>query len=364
MLLQAGVPIPKVGTFTMFMRLQSGLPFTPIVQADLDGDGTFGDRAFVSTSVTNPPNDAVLAAGMNALLLSAPAGIRSCLERQANRIAARQSCEGPWTQEANARLDVRVPSRLIGRRTTLAINFANPLGGLDQLLHGDNLRGWGGPGRPDPVLLVPRGFDVASQTFRYRVNPRFGDTRPSRTLFRTPFRMSIDFSMNLSRDEAAQDLDRSLDPIRVNGKWTRPPASSIVTRYVSRISSVHSVLLFNSDTLFLTRSQIEAFTEADSSFRREARSIYAALADSLAALPERFDGTAAVDMVKRADERYEELFWQQRDLVKAQLTPVQGSALPKFIQEILSEQLDPDPARRPHYRFPSDGSSISVSRNG
>ena len=106
------------------------------------------------------------------------------------------------------------------------------------------------------------------------------------------------------------------------------------------------------------------FAAADTAFRRTARGIYLALADSLAALPERFDAGAAVAMVKRADARYEDLFWQQRDLVKAQLTPMQSGALPEFIKRIVSEQLDADPERRPHYRFTSDGSSVNVSRNG
>ena len=51
------------------------------------------------------------------------------------------------------------------------------------------MRGWGSPAAPDPVLLVPRGFDAAAQRFRYDVNPRFADTRPGRTLLRNPFRL-------------------------------------------------------------------------------------------------------------------------------------------------------------------------------
>ncbi len=362
-LFQLGTSVPKVGLFTLFVRLQSGRPFTPIVQGDIDGDGTAGDRAFVFIPSSARPADAALYAGMDALLRGASPTIRRCLERQGGTIAARQSCEGPWTQSMNARLDVRIPNRLLGRRTSLSLNFSNPLSGLDQLLHGENLRGWGNSAEPDPVLLVPRAFDAATRTFQYRVNPRFGDTRPSRTLFRTPFRVSLDFSWDLSRDEAAQNLDRSLDPVKENGAWRRPPASAIAQRYRARISSVHSVILFNSDTLFLTRSQVEAFSAADTAFRRGADSIYFALADSLSALPERFNASAAIDMIKRADDRYEALFWAQRDVVKAQLTPIQSSALPEFIARMITEKLDDDPARRPRYRFTNDGSSVRVSRN-
>ncbi|MCC6243235.1 MAG: TonB-dependent receptor [Gemmatimonadaceae bacterium] len=358
-LLQGGLPIPRVGTFSVFMRLQSGLPFTPLVAGDIDGDGVGGDRA----AIVDPSRDAdaTRRAGMTTLLASASPRIRDCLAQQFGTVATRQSCRGSWTYESNARLDVRIPSRLLGRRTSLAINLANPLGGLDQLLHGNRLRGWGGPGVPDPVLLVPRGFDPTAQRFLYRVNPRFGDTRPASTLLRSPFRVSMDFSWDLSRDAAAQQLDRSLDPERVNGSWQRPSAAQILRRYEARVSSVHTVILFNADTLFLTRSQIESFTRADSVFRSEARAIYAVLSDSLAALPLKFDGKAAVAMVARANSAYEALFWKQRDVIKAELSTVQGGALPNFIKNILTTVLDPDRARWPRYRFDGQGSSVSVS---
>ena len=45
--LTAGFKTPKTGTVTLFARAQSGLPFTPIVQGDVNGDGRGGDRAFI-----------------------------------------------------------------------------------------------------------------------------------------------------------------------------------------------------------------------------------------------------------------------------------------------------------------------------
>jgi hypothetical protein len=54
------------GTWTLFARAQSGLPFTPIVQGDVNGDGRGGDRAFVP----NPSlkGDDALAAAIRSLL--------------------------------------------------------------------------------------------------------------------------------------------------------------------------------------------------------------------------------------------------------------------------------------------------------
>ncbi|MEO7102724.1 MAG: hypothetical protein ABI311_05120 [Gemmatimonadaceae bacterium] len=53
-------------------------------------------------------------------------------------------------------------------------------------------------------LLVPRGFDPATEQFSYSVNPRFADTRTTNTLTQNPFRISIDFSINLSVDQTMQ----------------------------------------------------------------------------------------------------------------------------------------------------------------
>ena len=57
----------KIGTVTLFARTQSGLPFTPIVQGDVNGDGRGGDRAFIPESVAARAMP-LLAAQLRALL--------------------------------------------------------------------------------------------------------------------------------------------------------------------------------------------------------------------------------------------------------------------------------------------------------
>jgi hypothetical protein len=81
-----------------------------------------------------------------------------------------------------------VMPRRWGGRVTPAIYLQNILAGIDQLVHGSNMRGWGSPATPDPVLFVPRGFDPGAQRFRsmYVVDSRpiitgavLTDARPS-----------------------------------------------------------------------------------------------------------------------------------------------------------------------------------------
>jgi hypothetical protein len=99
LVVQGGFTAPRLGTVTLFGRAQSGLPFTPVVQGDVDGDGRAGDRAFVPDPAR--AGDAALADGIRALLADGPATARRCLERSLGRVAARNGCRGPWTQTLN-----------------------------------------------------------------------------------------------------------------------------------------------------------------------------------------------------------------------------------------------------------------------
>ncbi|HWJ38486.1 MAG TPA: hypothetical protein VNR86_06975, partial [Sphingomicrobium sp.] len=74
--LSGGFATNHIGTLTMFARFQSGLPFTPLVSGDVNGDGRGGDRAFIPNPATT--TDAVLAGGITSLL--APAVASGCKE--------------------------------------------------------------------------------------------------------------------------------------------------------------------------------------------------------------------------------------------------------------------------------------------
>ncbi|MEO8945477.1 MAG: carboxypeptidase-like regulatory domain-containing protein, partial [Gemmatimonadaceae bacterium] len=87
---------------TFFGRLQSGLPFTPMVGGDVNGDGLANDRAFVFNPTTM--TDTALASATRTLLSSSSRNVRSCLTQQLGQAAARNSCEGPWTTSLNAQL--------------------------------------------------------------------------------------------------------------------------------------------------------------------------------------------------------------------------------------------------------------------
>ena len=222
------------------------------------------------------------------------------------------------------------PRRWLGR-VTPNVYFENVLGGVDQLLHGSSgLRGWGGQPVVDPVLLVPHGFDPVSRSFRYAVNPRFADTRPVNTLTRNPFRITLDFSLNLSVDYPLQELRRAIEPVKGPHGYARRTADSLAAFYLSRTSSIHKLLLENSDSLFLTKPQIAALQHDDSVYSTRVRAIYIQLGNFLAQHEGRDPGKAELDSVRNTSKTYWKIFWEQPEIADSAITPAQRELMPMF----------------------------------
>ncbi len=186
----ASYPVTRALEITAVGRLVSGAPFTPLVGSDINGDGARNDRAFLFDPATT--GDSGVASGMRALLAGAPSAVRSCLMKQLGRIAARNSCTGPWQPAFDLQANWRPSWFGLDRRLTLSILTVNLLGGLDQWLHGaTNLHGWGYGAWPDPVLLYVTGFDPATNRFRYTVNGRFGSVASTSGGITVPFQLGL-----------------------------------------------------------------------------------------------------------------------------------------------------------------------------
>jgi hypothetical protein len=186
------VSYPVSTTFQLGMttRISSGSPFTPMVDRDINGDGTVNDRAFVFDPRTAP--DTALANGMNRLLAAAPARVRDCLESQLGEIAGRNTCRNRWTQSLSVNAEFRPVLPRFGRRLTFTATSNNVLTGLDQLINGrEHMKGWGEGQRADSRLLQVRGFDPVTNAFRYEINEGFGQTRRGQSAFRNAFSITL-----------------------------------------------------------------------------------------------------------------------------------------------------------------------------
>jgi hypothetical protein len=322
-----GFNIPQIGTVTLFARAQSGLPFTPIVQGDVNGDGRGGDRAFIPDPATAA--DAALGNQLKSLLASGSPSAKKCILANLGVVAGRNGCRGPWTESLNIQWRPRLPSKL-SSRVTPNVYLQNVLAGVDQALHGsNNLRGWGSQISPDPVLLVTKGFDASTKQFKYDVNPRFADTRPGRSFGLDPFRIVIDFSINLSTDFNLQQLRRAVEPVKTRTGWERRSADSLASFYMANTSSIHKLLIDNSDSLFLSKTQVAELQKADSVFSARVRAIYIPLGEFLA----KQGGTAnkvQLDSATATEKTYWKIFWEQPEIAGAIVTASQKELLPMF----------------------------------
>ncbi|HEX2781366.1 MAG TPA: carboxypeptidase-like regulatory domain-containing protein [Gemmatimonadaceae bacterium] len=342
-LISGGFEVPKSATITLFSRIQSGLPFTPIVQGDLNGDGRWGDRAFVPASGSG---DARLDDQIRSLLASGSSTARECVRRYLGTVAARNGCRGPWTQSLNVQISPRLPAKW-QRRLSANIYLENVLAGVDQMLHGNDLRGWGSQDRPDPVLLVPRGFDATAKRFRYDVNPRFADTRPGRSLYRAPFRISLDFSIDLAVPYPVQQLRRALEPVRgPDNKWEQRGADSLASFYLSRTSDIYKAVASESDSLFLTNDQLARIHHADSVYSSRVRAVYVPLGRFLAQRRGHEPGKVELDSAEASEKAYWKIFWEQPEVIDTILTGTQKELFP-----MVKAMVGVPKERREHSRF-------------
>ena len=335
--LSGGFSHQKTGTLTFFSRFQSGLPYTPIVQGDINGDGRGGDRAFIPDP--SKEGDTQLASQMRTLIDNSSGNAKECLLANLGRIAPRNGCRGPWTQSLNIQWRPPMPRRW-GGRVIPNIYLQNVLAGIDQALHGnESLRGWGSQIAPDPTLLVPRGFDRDVPRFKYDVNPRFGQSRVGRSIGRDPFRIVIDFSINLSTNFDLQQLRRAVEPVKSPRGWERRSADSLASFYLSNTSSIHKLLISESDSLFLSVAQVKALRSADSAYSERVRALYKPLGEYLAR-SNGIAGKAELDSVKSTQKKYWQIFWEQPEIAGAVVTPAQRQLMPMFERMIATPMED------------------------
>jgi hypothetical protein len=278
---------------TLTHRLTSGLPFTPLVDGDVNGDGVAMDRAFISAPLS----------------ANAPGYARDCVARQVNQVAGRNSCRGPWTNSLNLR--VSPSSRWIN--TGNRINFS---------LNGSKT--W--VASPDPVLYRVRGYDAASNRFKYETNARFGDTRSSRTINLNPFRITLDVSIDLGKNTNVQQVERYLKPGRTQ-PGPKMTADSIKYRYSRNVTDPYEDILEETDSLLLSKEQVAQLKEARVPYRARVDSLWDSLSNYMAGLPDHFNTS---EVVKRQEDTIDEA-WEisrlEADTIKKILTPLQVNLL-------------------------------------
>ncbi|MBI4539991.1 MAG: TonB-dependent receptor [Gemmatimonadetes bacterium] len=167
-------------------RSQSGTPWTPTVDGDVNGDGVAGnDRAFVGTNLEfRTPADATT---MSQLIDEF-----ECLQSQVGAIAKRNGCRNPWWHSLDLRLSKEIET-VGSQRVELLVDLFNVLDGVGSLFCdeeqaaadaelNDGACGWGNflaVFGSNQNLLRAEAYNAAAGRVIYSVNRDFGTELPS-----------------------------------------------------------------------------------------------------------------------------------------------------------------------------------------
>ncbi len=315
----------------------SGLPFTPLVAGDVNGDGAANnDRAFIFDP--DHAADPQMSSEMRMLMSNGEPAARRCLRKQLGTLSTRGSCQAPWTAQAG--INIRFNPQKIGlpKRTAVNLSINNPLGLADLLFHGQNIRGWGQNIAPDQNLMFVRGFNAATRRYTYELNQRFGSTRPtqstSRVLPLINLRVQLDIGAPRERQVLTQQLNQGRS--RPGVKMEAPLLKAVAT---NTIPNPMSLILQQPDSLRLTREQADSLAALSRAFTQFADGLWSPLARSLASLPNQYDPGKAYEQYVRAREETVDYLITLVPAVKGLLTKAQKRRLPLQLTNYLDERV-------------------------
>jgi hypothetical protein len=338
-------PITPVIELTAIARVTSGGFFTPLVSGDVNGDGRRNDRSFIFDPARAP--DTAIANGMIRLLASAPPRAKECLEIQLGRIAGRNSCTVPWSTSFDLQANLRPTWFGLNRKLTISVLGLNTLSGIDHLLHGENLHGWGQPVFPDRTLLYVRGFDPDTRRYLYHVNEHFGAASGSRNPFRVPFQLAVQARLAFGPDPVLRQMDAVFG--RPGGR--RASASDFRERLNRAVPNTFRQILELNDSLKLelTPDQQARLSSAGDSLQMKTDTLISALATALAGTDRNADPTQLATRMRGRIQEGRAL--AETAIMEAEkiLTPEQWAKLPQSVKDPVPQgaREESGAARRP-----------------
>jgi hypothetical protein len=352
-------PINALIEITGVAQLSSGTPYSPIVNGDINGDGSSrNDRAFVFDP-NNPSTDPAVASAMRTLLTEGPGRIRDCLNSQIGDVAARNSCFGPWTTSLNWQINVRPNNWGLDRRLTISLQVVNTLTGLDLLFHGPNhLEGWGQPAAPDATLLSVVGFNPTSEEYKYVVNTHFGRASATQA-YGQPFALVLTARLNVGPGDAANQLRGFFGgggreggggggpggpgggPGGPGGAGAGAPstgeqrqdlADAITDRFAARLRNPAAQILALKDSILLSAAQDSSLDSVSKIFQARADSVTGVIRTQLKNLGANLDFTTMGGIIRRQASAVRAIAKDAIDASKRILTDAQWPMVPDDIR--------------------------------
>jgi hypothetical protein len=133
-----------------------------------------------------------------------------------------------------------------------------------------------------------------------------------------------------------QQLNRWINPGRNGHKGPKLSVTELKRRYARNVPDPYAGILEETDSLLLTRDQVDALQKADTAYRLRMDSVWTELSEYLANLPDHFDGAEAL----KRQEAGVDSAWEvskidiQTNLPKI-LSPIQLRLLPWVAAELM-----------------------------
>jgi hypothetical protein len=317
-----------------YQSFRSGLPYTPVVTNDINGDGYANDRAFIFDPAAT--SDTAVASGMRALLANGSSSARACLTKQLGRIATRNSCQGPWTTQAGLSFSFNPVKVRMPQRASMSFNISNPLGAADVLLHGEGgLHGWGQQFVPTANLLSVRGFDPTTQKFKYEVNQRFGATALQQSAIRAPVTLTAMLRVDVGPARERQDLTQLLDRGRRTTGQKAPEAFLRSFYGNGGVMNPMVQILRQADTLELSQEVADSLAILNRSYTIKLDSLWSPVVRYLSTLPTEYDQDEAYNRYRVARMASVDEMIRLAPIVKSLLNDDQKRKLPSFVSPFL-----------------------------
>jgi hypothetical protein len=334
MLATLTMPVASWLDATAIGRMTAGQAYTPVVSGDVNGDGSRNDRAFIFDPAQG--GDTAVSNGMSRLLTSTSGRARECLQSQAGSVAGRNSCSTPWAPALDLQLNFKPAALGLDRRLTLSLQLQNVLVGVDQLLHGSELHGWGQPVLPDRTLLYVRGFERGpggtAGSYRYQVNEHFGTASGRTSAFRVPFQIGLQGRLALGQDPARQQVRQLF-----GGADGRTPTRE---EYASRMSRLvpnpflQTIALDDSLRLALTPEQKTRLTALSDTLKPRSDRLIGEIADILAGAGRNPDPMVVFARVSGRTNDARKLAEEAIAALKGTLTAEQFAKLPESVKTV------------------------------
>jgi hypothetical protein len=332
------IPFTHGFDLTAIGRVLSGPRYTPTVNGDVNGDGSRNDRAFVPAS-----------SAIATLLATTDDRAKDCLLAQQSQIAGRNSCSTPWTPQLDLQLNWMPRAAMFDQRFTLSFVATNTLAGVDRLLHGDDVRGWGQPVIPDRTLLSVTGFNSQTRQYVYTVNNHFGTRMGAGSAFLMPFQLGLRGHVTFGQDP----LKAQIKAVTGGANGGQASVQEIKDRVLKGVPYPVQRLIDTSDALGLnlTRDQRVKLNAIATRYAKEIDSVGTIIAQMLLDAGPRPDLGALAPKMQKVNLGVIGSLQQSVKDAQTTLTPEQWAKVPERIRLPLSAP-PPSPAQSNQGRPP------------